>query len=55
MAILFVTELSIYLSSDIKPELYVDTSLGEQIQINVDVTFHALPCACTFPFNFSVS
>lgn len=44
MALLFITELSIFLSSDIKPELYVDTSLGEHIQINLDIAFHALPC-----------
>lgn len=46
MAILFITELRIYLTSDIKPELYVDTSLGESIQINLDLTFPSLACAC---------
>ena len=30
----------------VRPELFVDTSRGERLQINVDVTFHSLPCAC---------
>lgn len=49
MSILFVTELRSFLTSDIKPELYVDTTLGELIQINLDVVFPSLPCSCASP------
>lgn len=46
MTLLVITELRIYFTASIKPELYVDTSLGEQLQINIDVTFPTLPCVC---------
>jgi hypothetical protein len=29
----------------VRPELFVDTSRGERLLINVDVTFLAMPCA----------
>jgi len=45
MAILFVSELSSYLSSTVRPELYVDTTLGSHLQINFDVIFHHIPCS----------
>jgi len=41
---LFISELSFYWSAEIVPDLYVDTSLGQQLQINLDITFHHLPC-----------
>eukprot|EP01128_Nolandella_sp_AFSM9_P005715 TRINITY_DN2824_c0_g1_i3.p1 TRINITY_DN2824_c0_g1~~TRINITY_DN2824_c0_g1_i3.p1 ORF type:complete len:388 (-),score=68.72 TRINITY_DN2824_c0_g1_i3:71-1234(-) len=44
MSFLFFTELVLFLSPEVQPNLYVDTSLGELIQINLDITFHSLPC-----------
>jgi len=42
---LFFSELSFYLATDVSPELFVDTSRGEKLRINMDVTFPALPCS----------
>jgi len=42
---LFFSELSFYLSTEVNPELFVDTSRGEKLQINMDVTFPDLPCS----------
>jgi len=42
---LFFSELSLYLSTEVSPELFVDTSRGEKLRINMDVTFPALPCS----------
>eukprot|EP00008_Paramoeba_atlantica_P007027 CAMPEP_0201489782 /NCGR_PEP_ID=MMETSP0151_2-20130828/23692_1 /ASSEMBLY_ACC=CAM_ASM_000257 /TAXON_ID=200890 /ORGANISM="Paramoeba atlantica, Strain 621/1 / CCAP 1560/9" /LENGTH=393 /DNA_ID=CAMNT_0047875475 /DNA_START=87 /DNA_END=1268 /DNA_ORIENTATION=- len=42
---LFYTELNGYLNVKVNPELSVDSSFGELLRINVDVTFHSLPCA----------
>ena len=33
------------LSTDVEPELFVDTSRDEKMRINVDVTFHKMACA----------
>jgi len=41
---LFVSEFIYYLSVEVKPELFVDTSRGEKLRINMDVVFHNLPC-----------
>eukprot|EP01089_Gocevia_fonbrunei_P020308 TRINITY_DN7540_c0_g1_i1.p1 TRINITY_DN7540_c0_g1~~TRINITY_DN7540_c0_g1_i1.p1 ORF type:complete len:393 (+),score=84.11 TRINITY_DN7540_c0_g1_i1:84-1262(+) len=41
---LFFSELSYYLSTEIQPELFVDTTRGEKLRINLDVTFPDLPC-----------
>jgi len=42
---LFFSEIALYLSTDVQPELFVDTTRGEKLQINMDVVFHKLPCA----------
>jgi len=42
---LFISEFIYYLSVEVKPELFVDTSRGEKLRINMDVVFHNLPCA----------
>jgi len=41
---LFISEFMYYLSVEVKPELFVDTSRGEKLRINMDVIFHNLPC-----------
>jgi len=45
MTILMVTELITFMQGELTAELLVDTSLGASIKINIDITFHALPCA----------
>jgi len=41
---LIISEFLYYLSTDIRPELFVDTTRGEKLRINMDLTFHNLPC-----------
>jgi len=41
---LVISELVYYLSTEVRPELFVDTTRGEKLRINMDVTFHNLPC-----------
>jgi len=41
---LFLSEFIYYLQTDIKSELFVDTSRGEKLRINMDIIFHNLPC-----------
>uniref|UniRef100_A0A7I4AZQ2 Endoplasmic reticulum vesicle transporter C-terminal domain-containing protein n=1 Tax=Physcomitrium patens TaxID=3218 RepID=A0A7I4AZQ2_PHYPA len=45
MFLLFVTEFRIYLSAQTQNQLVVDTSRGETLQINLDITFPALACS----------
>ncbi|KAK1288604.1 Protein disulfide-isomerase 5-3 [Acorus calamus] len=45
MILLFFSELRLYLHTVTKTELVVDTSRGETLRINFDVTFPALPCS----------
>lgn len=45
MLILFASELSTYMSPVTQPELFVDTSRGQKMRINLDVTLPHLPCA----------
>ncbi|KAL3892160.1 hypothetical protein ACJMK2_004394 [Sinanodonta woodiana] len=45
MFILFVSELNYFLAKDVQPELFVDTSRGQKLNIKVDITFPKLPCA----------
>lgn len=42
---LFVSEFSYYLSTEVTPQLFVDTTRGEKLRINMDVIFPKLPCA----------
>lgn len=46
MVTLFVTEVSIYVQTDVKTRLFVDPRAGEDIEINLDVSFPSLPCPC---------
>src|SRR5690242_19059102 len=43
---LFISEFMYFLSVEVRPQLSVDTSRGEKLRINMDITFHNLPCAC---------
>eukprot|EP00899_Mesostigma_viride_P021693 jgi/Mesvir1/29525/Mv07020-RA.1 len=45
MVMLFFSELGLYLSTVTVSELFVDTSRGESLQINLDLTFPHLPCS----------
>ncbi|KAK1264162.1 Protein disulfide-isomerase 5-3 [Acorus gramineus] len=45
MILLFFSELLLYLHTVTETELVVDTSRGETLRINFDVTFPALPCS----------
>lgn len=45
MTLLFITEFRIYLSAQTQNQLVVDTSRGETLQINLDITFSALACS----------
>ncbi|GAB1606338.1 Hypothetical predicted protein [Argonauta hians] len=44
MFALFISELNFYLTKEIHPELFVDTSRGHKILIHLDITFPRLPC-----------
>ncbi|TKY56246.1 Endoplasmic reticulum-Golgi intermediate compartment protein 3 [Spatholobus suberectus] len=45
MFLLFFSELRLYLHAVTETKLVVDTSRGETLRINFDVTFPALPCS----------
>lgn len=45
MLILFASELGYYLSTDVSPELFVDTSRNEKMRINLDIIFPEMPCS----------
>ena len=42
---LVVFEINSYMTPKFKEHMVVDTSLGQQLRININVTFHALTCA----------
>jgi len=46
MFTLFVSELNYYLTKDVQQELFVDTSRGQKLKINVDITFMKVGCMC---------
>eukprot|EP00898_Chlorokybus_atmophyticus_P008283 jgi/Chlat1/8456/Chrsp80S07865 len=45
MTLLFFSELGLYLNINTENELFVDTSRGETLQINLDVTFPHMGCS----------
>ncbi len=46
MFLLFISELNYYLTTDVQPELFVDTAKGQKLRINLDVTFPKIGCSC---------
>jgi len=42
---LFFSEVALYLTTEVQPELFVDTTRGDKLRINMDIVFHNLPCA----------
>ena len=45
MFFLFISEFDYYQSTDVKPELLVDTTRPEKLQINIDVLFPFVGCS----------
>ena len=45
MIFLFFGELSLYLNVQTDHQMSVDTTRGEKLQINFNVTFHRMPCS----------
>jgi len=45
MFILFVSELNYYLTTEVHPELFVDTTRHQKLRINVDIFFPKIGCA----------
>ena len=41
---LAMSEFSAYLTTQVSPELTVDTTFGEMLRIDMDITFSAMPC-----------
>lgn len=45
MCLLFLSELRVYMTMTTDYQLSVDTSRGEQMRINLDITFPRMPCS----------
>lgn len=50
IAVLVMSELGRYATVQEKEHMIVDTTLGQPLIININVTFHALTCADVRPF-----
>ena len=45
MLILIIGEFNVYMTPVMKEHMMVDTTLGQRLRVNVNITFHALTCA----------
>ena len=45
IAVLVMSEIAMYLGPMPSEHMIVDTTLGQRLKINVDITFHAITCA----------
>jgi hypothetical protein len=45
MSILIIGEFQNYMTPTVKEHMVVDTTLGQRLRVNINVTFHALTCA----------
>ena len=45
MSILIIGEFNNYMTPTMKEHMVVDTTLGQRLRVNVNMTFHALTCA----------
>lgn len=48
MGLLFLSELYSYLTPKISEDLFVDTTRGSKLKINLDIVFPKIPCNCEF-------
>lgn len=48
MVLLFISEVNDFLSPSLKEELFVDTSRGSSLKINLDVVVPSIACDCKF-------
>lgn len=48
MVLLFISEVSDYLTPNIREELFVDTSRGSKLRINLDIVLPIISCDCKF-------
>lgn len=44
IAVLVMAEVNNYLTPRFREHMVVDTSLGQLLQVNINITFHALTC-----------
>ena len=45
MSILIISEVRGYFTASVKEHMIVDTTLGQRLKVNIDITFHAITCA----------
>ena len=45
IAVLVMSEIAMYLGPMPSEHMIVDTTLGQRLKINIDITFHAITCA----------
>lgn len=48
--LLFFSEIETYLSPNVSEELFVDTSRGHKLRINLDIIVPTISCDCKFKF-----